>query len=491
MRRRAPIRGSLRRCAYGVAAAMALLLDGCASLPTVPEPTAADLASRVEVIGPDGALTQQDTTALLERLVIQAPDAVPLLRHLAVEQRVTRTPLYAGNQVTVLHDGPESLAAIFAAIHAAQRYLYLEYFILEEVQSGGERLSDLLIARARQGVRIAVMYDSVGSFGTPAKFFEGLAQAGIAVKAFNPFIPLTPHFSVNERDHRKLLLADGRLAIVGGVNLCADYEYSASGAGSGPSSWSRPKPKTAGGQKAAQGQDAAVGDPVNDADLQIAGPAVREFQVLFEQHWRQQDGAPAPLVGVDEAPPPGAQGDQLVRAIGSEAGARLSPRYYATLLSAIRTARSSIDVTSPYLGPTRQENEALLSAARRGVKVRLLLPSHGYSAAALAVQRGHYGPLLDAGCEIYERQDGILHAKFAVADGTWSIVGSSNFDHRSVLFNDEIDAVVVGSQTGAELERLFGYGVAHAQRVDAGAWSHRRLSERLRERFWLLWETLL
>jgi cardiolipin synthase len=498
MRRPAPIRPRLKRPARGAAAAIAavtlLLVGGCVHVPTVPavpEPMTTDLASPLDVEGPNGALSQRDASAQLKLLAAQAPDAEALERHLAVEQRVAGTPLYIGNRVTVLRDGPTSFAAIFAAIHAAQHYLYLEYYIFGEVQSDGEQLSDLLIARARQGVRIDVLYDSVGSFGTPRELFDRLAQAGIYVKAFNPFIPLTPHFSVNKRDHRKLLLADGSLAIIGGVNLSAGYENSASERGSGPSNEKAKELNTIGGQKAVEGQKTAGQEPVNDTDLQIEGPAVRELQALFEEHWRQQDGERAALADMDGAPQPAAVGEQLVRVIGSQGGGRLSPRYYATLLSSIRSASSQIDVTTAYFGPTRQESEALLRAAQRGVKVRLLLPAHGYSTAALSIQHGHYGPLLHAGCEIYEQQDAILHSKIVVADGTWSIVGSSNFDHRSVLFNDEIDAVVIGSRTGAELESIFEDGVAHAQRVAAEAWNHRPLLERLRERFWLLWEALL
>ena len=99
--------------------------------------------------------------------------------------------------------------------------------------------------------------------------------------------------------------------------------------------------------------------------------------------------------------------------------------------------------------------------------------------------------LLRAGCQIYEREDGILHSKTVVADGVWSIVGSSNFDHRSVLFNDEIDAVVIGSRTGGELQNYFDEGVSHAHRIEAQSWNERAFSERMRERFWRLWETLL
>ena len=449
------------------AAAAAAILTGCAQVPTMPEPASTGSATPIAVTGPRGPLSQRQTDAIIKRLAAQAPDAGALERHLSIEQLVAGTPLSAGNQVTVLHDGPDTFAAIFAAIHAAKRYLYLEYYILEEVQYNGEQLSDLLLARAREGVRIVILYDSVGSLSTPGAFFDRLTQAGIPVMAFNPLNPLTRHFAINDRDHRKLLLADGRIAVIGGVNLSADYE-------------------SAFGSKAAPAHE-----PWHDTDLQIAGPAVGDLKLLFEQHWQQQGGDAAALAAEGGGDRAEVQGDQVVRIIGSQAGQRLSPRYYATLLSAIRSTESRIDVTAAYFVPTHQESRALLRAARRGVQVRLLLPSHSDSSPALAVQRSHYSALLRAGCQVYEREDGILHSKTVVSDGVWSIVGSSNFDHRSVLFNDEIDAVVIGNRTGAELESYFDEGVSHAHRIDAQSWNQRPFSQRMRERFWRLWETLL
>ena len=123
--------------------------------------------------------------------------------------------------------------------------------------------------------------------------------------------------------------------------------------------------------------------------------------------------------------------------------------------------------------------------------MRLLLPSHSDSFPALAVQRSHYAALLRGGVKIFERDDGILHSKTVVMDGVWSFVGSSNFDHRSVLFNDEVDAVVIGSQTGDQMQQFFEQDLQHAQPIDEQSWSRRPVSERLRERFWRLWEQLL
>jgi cardiolipin synthase len=161
------------------------------------------------------------------------------------------------------------------------------------------------------------------------------------------------------------------------------------------------------------------------------------------------------------------------------------------VISAIRNAESSIWITGAYFVPTHQEKEGLIAAARRGVDVRLLLPSRSDSGPALAVQHSHYEELLRAGVKIYERDDGILHSKTMVIDQVWSIVGSSNFDHRSVLFNDEVDAVVLGKETGERLAGDFKADLQHAQAVDPEQWRHRSALEHLRENFWRLWEQLL
>ena len=132
-----------------------------------------------------------------------------------------------------------------------------------------------------------------------------------------------------------------------------------------------------------------------------------------------------------------------------------------------------------------------MAAARRGVDVRLLLPSRSDSGPALAVQHSHYDDLLRAGVKIYERDDGILHSKTLVIDKVWSIVGSSNFDHRSVLFNDEVDAVVLGKETGEHLADDFLADLEHAQQIDPERWRRRSTLQHLREAFWRLWESLL
>ncbi len=447
-----------------VALALSLTLAGCATVPIVDE---ADLVkasdgSQIKVFGARGPLSARQSKAVLGRLAAQAPDAGALERHIAVEQVVAESPLFVGNHVRILRDGAETFPAMFAAIRAARSYVYLEYYIFEDVSCDGEMLSDLLIQQSQAGVRIRVIYDGVGSIETDSAFFDKLRAAGVQIIEFNPLNPWKHHYAFNARDHRKLLVADGTVAILGGVNLSSTYQSASSGSAEGV--W-------------------------HDTDIELTGPVVPELETLFRDHWQEQVGAP---LEADTEPAAAAQpaGDEVVRILGSSP-TKLKRRYYVTAISAIRNAESSIWITSAYFVPTHQEKVGLIAAARRGVDVRLLLPARSDSGPALAVQHSHYEDLLKAGVRIYERDDGILHSKTMVIDQVWSIVGSSNFDHRSVLFNDELDAVVLGKETGEKLASDFTADLQHAQAVDLEQWRHRSAFEHLREAFWKLWETLL
>ncbi len=179
-----------------------------------------------------------------------------------------------------------------------------------------------------------------------------------------------------------------------------------------------------------------------------------------------------------------------MRIIGS-APERSASGYYVTLLSAMESARASIRMTTGYFVPTRQEKKVLETASRRGVDVRLMLPSLSDSGSSLAVQHSAYGELLKAGVKIYEQDSGILHSKTVVVDGVWSALGSSNVDHRSVLFNDEVDAIILGTETGAAIEQSFEDDLRAAHPIDIQTWRRRSFGERTREVWWGLWQRLL
>jgi cardiolipin synthase A/B len=447
--------------------ALSVLMTGCVSLP---EPNLSTLApqsgQKVDLVGPQGPLSPRRASALLRQLDLQAPDADALQRHLAIEEAVAGTPLYTGNRSAILRDGYQTFPAMFAAIREASHSLYLEYYIFEDIEWQGTRLDELLSAKSASGVDVAVIYDSIGSLGTSSDFLNSLSAAGVRLLPFNPVNPLKArrHWSLNNRDHRKILIADNRVAIVGGVNIASDYEH-------GPSGFSDPKPYW------------------RDTDVEIAGPAVSELSRLFRDHWTQQGGPP--LAAREPASTIATEGTEVVHVVGSSPDSSFVPRYYATVLSAINSAVRTVWITASYFVPTHQEKVALALAARRGVQVRLLLPSHNDSVASLAVQRSSYARLLKAGVEIYERDGVILHSKSIVIDGVWSVIGSSNFDHRSVLFNDEVDAVVLGNATALELEQLFRSDLEQAHAIDLASWERRPMMQRVREVLWSTFTTLL
>jgi cardiolipin synthase A/B len=448
------------------------MLTACASVPKLN--SAIDRASlsgrTVPIMGSRGPLSKAQSAAILVRLHAQAKDTDLLERHLAVEQAVSETPLVAGNRTTLLRDGGQTFAAMFAAIHGAKHHLDLEYYIFEDVANGGEHLGDLLIAKRRAGLRINVIYDSIGSLGTPQAFIDRLRKAGINLVEFNPINPLQARggYALNERDHRKILIADGITAIVGGVNMSTAYEQHPFGR--------------------LVGSDGTPTDYWRDTDLEIQGPAVAELQRLFEQHWVEQKGPK--LDHADFFPKVPAMGREVLHIIGSSHGETI-PHYYATLLSAIRNAQNRILVTTAYFVPTEEEVEDLSEAGRRGVDVRLLLPGKSDSQLALAVGQSHYGELLEAGVKIYETPNEVLHSKTIVIDGVWSAIGSSNFDHRSTLFNDEVDAVVLGADTARQLEATFQDDLRNATAVDREAWENRPFQRKLDEMYSRLWQNLL
>ena len=437
-----------------------LLLGGCA-VPSVDGVIDHTPKTPQTVVGAGGPLSPAQSKAVIERLGAQSD---LLQRHLAIEQEVAGSPLSVGNRTQLLQDGPDTFRAMFAAMKSARRNIYLEYYIFENVESDGMHLVDLLTAKARAGVSVAVIYDSYGSIDTPGAVFDTLRAAGVTVLGFHPF---TDVGSINDRDHRKILAVDNRTAIVGGVNLYTAYQAHphsrmVASDGSNPETW-------------------------HDTDLEIDGPAAAELQQVFLTHWQDEQGPP--LKPLAERRPP-AGGNQAVRIIASDHNDTI-PRYYATILSAIRAAEKSIWISAAYFVPTEDEKADLIAAAKRGVDVRLMMPGNSDEPMAQAVGRANYGDLLEAGIHIFEEQDGMLHSKWATIDGVWSVVGSSNFDHRSILFNDEVDAVVLGRETAAQLEGLFDKQIAKARPITLEAWDDRSMGERFREFYSRALEALL
>jgi cardiolipin synthase len=447
----------------------ALVFAACATLPDTDEliQRHAGQAARFETAR--GALSAGKSAAILAQLKRQSGDLDILDKQIALEQAVNDSPLILGNKVTLLQDGAATYPAMFAAIRSARDHINLESYIIENDEVG-RQFSDLLLAQQARGVQVNVIYDSVGALNTPKPFFERLKQGDIEVLEFNPINPLTAKgpWMINHRDHRKLLLVDGRIAFIGGINISSVY-----GAGSIPS-------------RSRKG--AANTDEWRDTDLQIEGPVVSEFQKLFMQTWEKQRGRP--LAPKNYFPALKVQGKDIVRTIGSTPDDPFS-LMYLTLISAIGNAEKQVHLTQAYFVPDPQLLQALVAAAGRGVDVKLILPSHSDSGLVFHAGRAHYTELLLGGVKLYERVGGLLHAKTAVFDGVWSTVGSSNLDWRSFLDNDEIDAVVLGQEFAQKMEAMFASDLQTSQAIDLQGWQHRPLQFRIKEWMAQIWGRLL
>ncbi|MBW4048442.1 MAG: cardiolipin synthase [Proteobacteria bacterium] len=441
-------------------------LAGCASLPVI----APDLALRshtpVPLEGERGPLSAAQSKAILDGLRSRGQGTDIFDRHLALEEAIVGSPLTTGNRVLLLQDGPATYQAMYAAIMSAKDSINMETYILDDDEVG-QRFAQALIDKQREGVQINIIRDSVGTLGTPSGFFQRLVESGIRVLEFNPVNPLMARkaWELNQRDHRKLLIVDGRVAFLGGINISSVYSGSSFRPGSRARADSTP--------------------PWRDTDLQLQGPVVAEFQKLFLSAWAKQGGKP--LAPRNYFPQPQNLGREVVRAIGSSPEEPYS-LIYATLLSAINNAESSVHLTNAYFVPDPQLLSALEAAARRGVDVTLILPSQTDSSLVFYAGRSYYGQLLRAGVKIYERRRVILHSKVALVDGVWATVGSTNLDWRSFLHNYEVNAVVLGVDFGNQVQAMFDKDLAASNAITLAQWERRPLGERIRELFARAWE---
>jgi cardiolipin synthase len=434
-----------------------LLAAGCAQLPNTDLALESRNAPRVEIEGARGPLSTQRVAVILARLSGDKGELDILQQHVALEQAIVGTPLTAGNSVLLLQDGAATYPAMLSAIGSATDHINLESYIIEDDEIG-RQFSELLLHKRSQGVQVNVVYDSVGSIGTPQAFFDRLTAGGVQVLEFNPVNPLSAkkEWLVNNRDHRKLLVIDGRTAFVGGINFSRVH--------SGGSSAGHKAPN--------------VRSAWRDTHLRIEGPVVDEFQKLFMATWAKQGGAPLPAANY--FPGLARKGGEMVRAIGSTPDDPHS-LIYLTLIAAISKAQRHVYLTNAYFVPEPQLLDALTGAARRGVDVRLVLPGQSDSDVAFHAGRSSYSELLRAGVKIHERRGAMLHAKTATIDGVWSCVGSTNLDARSFLHNDELDAAILGREFAGQMQTAFTADLEASEPVDLERWEARPLRLRLKE----------
>ena len=445
------------------------LLAACNALPTIaPDNAEAAGTGGVRIAGPHGPLSPDAQKRVLARLQAAGEDTDIFERHLAFEQEIVGSPLSAGNKVTLLQDGPSTYQALYGAMAAATSSIDMESYVIEDDEVG-QRFARELVSASARGVVVNLIYDSVGSLHTPKAYFAALAAHGVNTLQFNPVDPSKARtgWDVNQRDHRKLTIIDGRTAFVGGINISSVY--------SGGSFSQRSKNQPGHGQKV----------PWRDTDLQIEGPVVADFQKLFMDTWARQKGKP--MASADYFPQIDRQGSVVVRAIGGTSTEPYS-QIYATLVSAIRSSSTSILLANAYFDPDPQLMGAIIDAAKRGVDVQLLLPSISDTWLVSAAGRRHYGKLLEAGVKIYQRQGALLHSKTTLIDGVWCAVGSTNLDWRSFLHNDEVDAIVLSQSFGDQMRAAFQADLAQSEQLTMEKWSNRGLWLRVQEMSAGMWE---
>ena len=424
---------------------------------------------QVQLEGARGPLTAGQTKAVLDKLKRGGEETSIFSRHLALEEAIVGSPLMVGNKVELLQDGPATFTRMFAAIRNAKDHINMETYIIEDDEVGN-RFADALIEKQAQGVQVNLIYDSVGGINTPKSFFKRLSDSGINVLEFNPVNPLTAKkgWNINHRDHRKLLIVDGKTAFLGGINISSVY--------SGGSTTQRAS--TLHEEKA----------PWRDTHMQVAGPVVGEFQKLFLATWEKQKGAL--LAPREYMPTLSSQGNDVVRAIGSSPDEPYT-LMYATLISAINSAETGVYLTNAYFVPDPQLLTALKDSAKRGVDVNLILPGYTDSWLVFHTGRSYYEELLQSGVKIYERRHALLHAKTALVDGVWSTIGSTNLDWRSFLHNDEVNAVILGGEFGTQMQVVFDKDRASSTLITLEQWNQRPLNLRVNELLARLWQRAL
>ena len=325
---------------------------GCATLPDVSEimDEAPTTQTPLQITSAKGWLSPRQSKALMERLKDSGDPTDILERHLTVVESVSESPLTKGNHAVLLADGEATYTAMFKLLENARDHINLESYTIED-DDVGRKFAELLLKKQAEGVQVNLIYDSLGSMNTPAAFFQRLRDGGIQLVEFNPLNPLEikGKWGLTHRDHRKILIVDGHVAILGGINISEVYSSSP---------FQRKKNEKT---------------PIHwrDTDIQIEGPAVSELQKLFFATWLQQKGPE--LSGQNYFPEPKEAGNALVSVVGSTPG-ETNRIPFIVYVSAITFAAHSIHLTHSYFIPDDQIVKALTDAAERGVDVKIILP---------------------------------------------------------------------------------------------------------------------
>jgi cardiolipin synthase len=362
---------------------------------------------------------------------VHGPEIETLLR------RVEAKPIHPGNQLETYHSGEAAFAAMFQAVAAARQEVLLESYIFKD-DAVGRAMLDELAAAARRGVMVRVLADALGSWSTGSGFWRDMARQGIEAHLFHP---LFKHLWYQPfRDHRKLLIVDRSIGFTGGMNIGVEY-----------------------------GSPSAPGGPWRDSHVRVIGPAAWAMAIVFNEGWEHAGGQPIDLPPLAVAPDlPGAR--VLVLDARPMRGNREAA---ASLVAIAAAARERLWITNAYFAPGHTAIRVLAHAARRGVDVRLLLPGRSDVPIVRHAGHGYFADLLHRGVRIFEYGAAVLHAKSLVADSHLSVVGSTNLDFRSFLFNAECNLVVFDAPFAARLEQTFAEDLTNSAEITLPAWQAR------------------
>jgi cardiolipin synthase len=395
-----------------------------------------------------GSLIAQDQRTLRVRSAVAATDPrFPEFVAALVAAGVTQDDAFE-----VLQNGVDIFPAMLAAVDAATTRISFETFIYADGEVAAS-FTDAFVRAAERGVSVRIVVDAIGSSDLPDADRKRLERAGVELLVFNPVRPWTLE-ETNYRTHRKVLVVDGEVAFTGGVGL-ADH-------------WRG---------------DARTPDEWRDTQFRIVGPAVRSLEGCFYENWLEAGGTLVPAL--DDAPAGQGTGTRTVTTwSGASGGSSDVKRLY---LLSIAGARATIDIQSPYFVLDESTRWALDEARNRGVRVRLLTDGDRTDAGPVKdASRSAYQELLDSGYAIFEFQPSMMHVKAMIVDRHWSVIGSANFDNRSLELNDEQTLAVADPVLAETLTAAFEADVARSRRLDAGQWRQRPLAQKGREHFWSL-----
>ena len=345
---------------------------------------------------------------------------------------------FPGNDIRIFTSGQAKMAALEADLRAATQYINLQYYIFTD-DNIGRRIADILMEKARQGVKVRVIYDHVGSFRTGNRFWRKMKKAGVEC---HPFFKVTlPVFGsrINWRNHRKLVIIDGKVGYVGGMNIADRY--------------------ITGGKKFKTWRD---------AHLRVIGPAVRSLQYSFAVDWNFM-GMPLIEDEVPETPETGEMGAQLVTSGPTSSWSNDELIYQR----AIASAQKRIFIQTPYFLPTDGLLKALQTAALSRVDVRIILPQHSDSRMLDYASFSYIAECLRSGIKIYLYEDGMMHAKTMIVDDEVAAVGSTNFDFRSFEHNFEVNMFIFSRQFNERMTSIFMSDLRHSRRLLQSQWARR------------------